>query len=105
MTTTITRHTSGGLATIGLTADASEAVQFPASGMLISLYSGLTSSVDVYACPTHDGTFKKVRKDGGDLNIAVSVEYWDGVDVSVFPAYYLKFVGNATGILEWMGKS
>ena len=94
-----------GVATVGLTVDASEAIQFPASGMLISLNSGLTSSVDVYACATPDGTFKRIRKDGADLSIEVSSSHWDSVDVSIFPAYYLKFVGNAMGILEWMGKS
>ena len=74
------------------------------SAIIIKRTSGSVDTLNVYAGESADATFKPLLDtDGNAITVTVGTS-WKTVNLLVFAAPFLAFVGNTTGVVQVLGK-
>lgn len=78
------------------------------SSLVVERVSGTCTTLTVYGVLSVDGTgtYKILKdRDGTIITITVDATYLQAVNLDVFACPFLKFVGNANGVIRVAGKS
>jgi hypothetical protein len=85
-------------------ADSTPVTNEAAASLMVRRTSGTTATINIFGAATVGGTYLQMTFEGADLTATVTATDWEVLPAAVYAAPWLKFVGDADGVVEVAGK-